>query len=347
MRGAPERSTMAVRRQGRAAFTEERIMHRLLAVAGLVLASLIPAVALAQAWPARPIRVIVPYPPGGTSDILARSLGDKLGAALGQPIVVENKPGANGNVGAEFVAKSPPDGYTLLLADIGALAISPSVYPGLTFDPVKDFAPVTLVAYSPHILVVNPSVPVSTAQELIALARSKPGKLNFAISGLGGAPHLAGVDFALRTGVKWEYIPYKGGSQAIADVAGGQADVTMNGMLATYPLVKGGKLKLLAVSSGQRMSAIPDVPTLAESGLPGFETGSWQGVVAPAGTPRDVVARLNTEIVRIVGSPEMRENLGKQGAEVRTNTPDAFGTFIATEKAKWAKVVKEANVKID
>ncbi len=322
-------------------------MQRLLAVAALVIASLVPAAALAQAWPARPIRVIVPYPPGGTSDILARSLGDKLGAALGQPIVVENKPGANGNVGAEFVAKAPPDGYTLLLADIGALAISPSVYPGLPFDPVKDFAPVTLVAYSPHILVVNPSVPAATAQELVALAKSKPGKLNFAISGLGGAPHLAGVDFALRTGVKWEYIPYKGGSQAIADVAGGQADVTMNGMLATYPLVKGGKLKLLAVSSGQRMSAIPDVPTLAESGLPGFETGSWQGVVAPAGTPRDVVARLNAEIVRIVGSPEMRENLGKQGAEVRTNAPDAFGTFIATEKAKWAKVVKDANVKID
>jgi tripartite-type tricarboxylate transporter receptor subunit TctC len=321
-------------------------MQRLLVATALVLACIAP-VALGQAYPARPIRVIVPYPPGGTSDILARSLGDKLGAALGQPIVVENKPGANGNVGADLVAKAPPDGYTLLLADIGALAISPSVYPTLPFDPARDFAPVTLVAYSPHILVVNPSVPVTTTQELVALAKSKPGKLNFAISGLGGAPHLAGVDFALRTGVQWEYIPYKGGSQAIADVAGGQADVTLNGMLATYPLVKGGKLKLLAVSSGQRMSAIPDVPTLAESGLPGFETGSWQGVVAPAGTPRDVVARLNSEIVRIVSSPEMRENLGKQGAEVRTNTPEAFATFIATEKAKWAKVVKEANVKIE
>ena len=322
-------------------------MQPLLAAIALVLACLVPDTAFAQAYPLRPIRVIVPYPPGGTSDILARSLGDKLGAALGQPIVVENKPGANGNVGAEFVAKAPPDGYTLLLADIGALAISPSLYPTLPFDPVRDFAPVTLVAYSPHILVVNPAVPVSSAQELVALAKAKPGKLNFAISGLGGAPHLAGVDFALRTGIRWEYIPYKGGSQAIADVAGGQADVTLNGMLATYPLVKGGKLKILAVSSAQRMSAIPDVPTVAESGLPGFETGSWQGVVAPAGTPRDVVARLNTEIVRIVGSPEMRENPGRQGAEVRTNSPEAFATFIATEKAKWAKVVKEANVKVE
>ncbi len=303
--------------------------------------------AAAQTYPTRPIRIIVPYPPGGTSDILARSLGEKLTGALGQPIVVENKPGANGNVGADFVAKSPPDGYTLLLADIGALTISPSVYPTLPFDPEHDFAPVTMVAYSPHILVVNPAVPANSMQDLIALAKSKPGKLNFAISGVGGAPHLAGVEFALRTGVKWEYIPYKGGSQAIADVAGGQADVTMNGMLATYPLVKGGKLKLLAVSSARRMSAIPDVPTVAESGLPGFETGSWQGVVSPQGTPREIVARLNVEIGRILASPEMRERLGNQGAEVRTNSPDELAAFIRTEKAKWAKVVKEADVKIE
>jgi tripartite-type tricarboxylate transporter receptor subunit TctC len=305
------------------------------------------SLAFAQAYPSRPIRIVVPYPPGGTSDILARSIGDKLTAALGQPIVVDNKPGANGNVGAEYVAKAAPDGYTLLLADIGALAISPSVYPTLPFDPARDFAPVSLVAYSPHILVVNPGVTANSVQELVALAKSKPGKLNFAISGVGGAPHLAGVEFALRTGVKWEYIPYKGGSQAIADVAGGQADVTLNGMLATYPLVKGGKLRLLGVSSAQRMSAIPDVPTIAESGLPGFETGSWQGVVAPAGTPRDVVARLNAEIGRIVTAGDMRENLARQGAEVRTNSPDEFATFIRAEMARWARVVKDANVKIE
>ena len=305
------------------------------------------APAVAEDYPARPLRIVVPYPAGGTSDILARSIGQKLSESLGQPIVVENKPGANGNVGADLVAKAPPDGYTLLLADIGALAISPSVYPTLPFDPTKDFAPVTMVAYSPHILVVHPAVAASSVKELIALAKAKPGKLNFAISGVGGAPHLAGVDFALRTGIDWAYIPYKGGSQAIADVAGGQADVTMNGMLATYPLVQGGKLKLLAVSSARRMGAIPDVPTLAESGLAGFESGSWQGVVAPAGTPRNVVARLNAEITRIVNSPEMRDNLGKQGADVRTNTPDEFAAFIRGEKMKWAKVVKDANVKID
>jgi tripartite-type tricarboxylate transporter receptor subunit TctC len=303
--------------------------------------------AVAQSYPARPIRIIVPYPPGGTSDILARTLGQKLTDTLGQPIVVENKPGANGNLGAEFVAKSPPDGYTLLLADIGALVISPSVYPTLAFDPAKDFAPVTMVAYSPHILVVNPSVPANSVKELVALANAKPGKLNFAISGVGGAPHLAGVDFALRTGIKWEYIPYKGGSQAIADVAAGQADVTLNGMLATYPLVQGGRLKLLAVSSAKRMSAIPDVPTIAESGVPGFETGSWQGVVAPAGTSPDIVAKLNATIAGILNTPDMRASLAKQGAEVRTNSPQEFGTFIRTEKAKWAKVVKDANVKID
>src|SRR5436305_7578833 len=272
-------------------------------VLALVIATA-PALAGADSYPTKPIHIIVPYPAGGTHDILARTIGQRLSESLGQPVIVENKPGANGNVGADLVAKASADGYTLLLADIGALVISPSVYPTLPFDPVKDFAPVTMVAYSPHILVVHPSVPAASVKELMSLAKSKPGKLNFAISGVGGAPHLAGVEFAQRTGVKWEYIPYKGGAQAIADVAGGQADVTLNGMLATYPLVKGGRLKLLAVSSGKRMSAIPEVPTLAESGLPGFETGSWQGVVAPQGTPREIVARLNAEIGRILATPE-------------------------------------------
>ena len=321
-----------------------RIVSAVLLSAGL--AGVAPP-SQAQSYPSKPIRIVVPYPAGGTSDILARSIGQKLSESLGQPIVIENKPGANGNVGADFVAKSPPDGHTVLLADIGALAISPSVYPTLPFDPTKDFAPVTMVAYSPHILVVHPSIPVASVKELVALAKAKPGKLNFAISGVGGAPHLAGVEFALRTGIDWAYIPYKGGAQAIADVAGGQADVTLNGMLATYPLVQGAKLKLLAVSSARRMSAIPDVPTIAESGLPGFETGSWQGVVAPAGTPRDVVAKLNAEIGRIVTSPEMRERLGAQGADVRTNTPDEFATFIRSEMTRWAKVVKDANVKLE
>lgn len=301
----------------------------------------------AQAYPNKPVRIIVPYPPGGTSDILARSVGQKLGDALGQTIVVENKPGANGNLGADMVAKSPPDGYTLLLADIGALAISPSLYK-LSFDPATDFSPVTMVAYSPHILVVHPSVPVNNTKELVTLAKSKPGKLNFAASSVGSAPHLAGIDFASRAGVDWAYIPYKGGAQAITDMAGGQADVMFNGMLATYPHVKSGKLKILAVSSSKRMSAIPDVPTVAEAaGLEGFQTGSWQGVLAPLNTPKEVIARLSSEITKILNTPEMKERLAVQGAEVSTNTPDQFTTFIRDEKARWAQVVKAANLKLE
>ena len=206
-----------------------RIIKAILIAALLVVST----ASSAQSYPSKPIHIIVPYPAGGTSDILARTIGQRLSESFGQPVIVENKPGANGNVGADLVAKAPADGYTLLLADIGALVISPSVYPTLPFDPVKDFAPVTMVAYSPHILVVHPSVQAASVKELVGLAKSKPGKLNFAISGVGGAPHLAGVDFAMRTGIDWTYIPYKGGAQAIADVAGGQADVTLNGMLAT------------------------------------------------------------------------------------------------------------------
>ncbi len=324
-----------------------KVRHILLSsVFGLIALAAAPLVH-AQPYPNKPVTIIVPYPPGGTSDILARSLGQKLGDALGQPVLVQNKPGANGNLGADFVSKSAPDGYTLLLADIGALAISPSLYK-LAFDPVTDFSPVTMVAYSPHILVVHPSVPVSNAKELITLAKSKPGKMNFAASSIGSAPHLAGIDFASRAGVDWAYIPYKGGAQAITDMAGGQADVMFNGMLATYPHVKSGKLKILAVSSSKRMSAIPDVPTVAESaGLDGFNTGSWQGVLAPPNTPKEVVARLSSEIVKILNTADMKERLAVQGAEVLTNTPEQFSTFIRDEKSRWGQVVKAANLKLE
>ena len=243
------------------------------------------------AHPTKPIKIVVPYAAGGASDALARLLGQKRTDACDQIVVVENKAGASGNIGADFVVKATPDGYTLLLADIGTLAIAPSVYPTLPFDPVKDFVPVSLVAYSPHILVVHPSVKATNVKELIEYAKANLGKMNYATSGVGGANHLAGVEFANRTGVQWTYIPYKGGAQAIADVAGGQSNVMFNGMLATYPHVKSGNLKLIAVSGATRMSSIPDVPTVAESGVPGFETGSWQGVLAPAGTPADVVMK--------------------------------------------------------
>ena len=301
----------------------------------------------AQSWPSKPLKIIVPYPAGGTSDILARAIGPGLTAALGQPVVIENKPGATGNVGADFVAKSPADGYTLLLADIGSLAISPSVFTSLPFEPVKDFAPVIMVAYSPHLLVVHPSVPAKDAKELIALAKARPDSFNFAVSGIDGANHLAGIDFAQRAGIKWTYVPYKGGSQALTDMVGGQSNVMFNGMLATYPFVKDGKLKALAISSAKRFAAAPEIPTVAESGMPGFETGSWQGIVAPAGTPPEVVARLHATVTAILATPEMKERLDKAGAEVRPMSPAQFGGFIRDERDRWAKVVKESGAKFD
>jgi tripartite-type tricarboxylate transporter receptor subunit TctC len=305
------------------------------------------AAAGAQSYPNKPLRIIVPFTAGGTSDILARALGPHVTAAWGQPVIVENRTGANGNVGADFVAKSAPDGYAMLLSDVGALAINPSVYASMPFDPVKDFSPIVMVSYSPHVLAVHPSVPVNSVQDLIAYAKANPGKTNFANSGTGGAPHLAGVEFAARTGVQWTYIPYKGGSAAVIDVIAGNANVLFNGMLATYPSVKGGRLKGLAVSSAQRVPSAPELPTVAESGLPGFVTGSYQGLLAAAGTPREIVAKLNAEFTRILNTAEMKEMLAKQGTEVRAGTPEALGTFIADEKARWAKVVREAGIKAE
>lgn len=302
--------------------------------------------AFAQAFPSKPIRIVVPFAAGGSSDILARALGPHVTNAWGQPVIVENRTGANGNVGADFVAKSAPDGYTMLLSDVGALAINPSVYPSMPFDPVKDFSPIVMVSYSPHVLAVHPSVPVSNVKELVEYAKKNPGKLNFANSGTGGAPHLAGVEFAQRTGVAWAYIPYKGGSAAVADVVAGNANVLFNGMLATYPSVKGGRLKGLAVSAAQRVASAPELPTVAET-LPGFETGSYQGLLAAANTPRDIVAKLNAEFTRILNTNEMKDMLAKQGTEVRAGSPEALGSFIAKEKERWAKVVKEAGVKAD
>jgi tripartite-type tricarboxylate transporter receptor subunit TctC len=324
-------------------------MKRIAALAaGAVAAVLLAMTPLqAQPYPNKSIRIVVPFAPGGTSDILARAIGPHITAAWSQPVIVENRTGANGMVGADYVAKSAPDGYTLFLSDIGALSINPSVYTSIPFDPVKDFSPIVMISYSPHVLAVHPSVPVSNVQELIAYAKANPGKLNFANSGTGGAPHLAGVEFAQRTGVQWAYIPYKGGSQAVIDVIAGNSNVLFNGMLATYPSVKGGRLKGLAVSAAVRVPSAPELPTVAESGLPGFETGSYQGLLAAAGTSRDIVIKLNAELTRILNTAEMKDMLAKQGTEVRAGTPEALGTFIANEKVRWAKVVKEAGIKAD
>ena len=301
------------------------------------------SIASAQEWPNKPIRIIVPYPPGGSSDIIARAISQPLSEALKQPVIVESKAGANGNTGTDFVAKSN-DGHTLLLCDVGALAITASVYDKLPFDPSKDLRGVTMLAYSPHLLVVHPSVPANNLKELVAL--SKKEKLNFAVTAIGSAPHLAGVAVEKATGAQWQYIPYKGGAQAIGDTVAGQTQVLMNGMLATLPHVQSGKLKVLGVSKATRMPLLADVPTIAEQGVKGFESGTWQGVLVPAGTPAAVVARLSAELTRIIRSPEVRERLVSQGAEVHTMSPAEFATFFERERKNWAVVVQQGGVKI-
>jgi tripartite-type tricarboxylate transporter receptor subunit TctC len=302
------------------------------------------ALGQAAAWPAKPVRLVVPYPPGGSSDIIARAISQPLSEALKQTVIVENKPGANGNTGTDFVAKAN-DGHTLLLCDVGALAISPSVYSKLTFNPSKDLRGVTMLAYSPHLLVVHPSVPASNLQELVAL--SQKSKIDFAVTAIGSAPHLAGVAVEKATKAKWEYIPYKGGSQAIGDTVAGQTQVLMNGMLATLPHVQSGKLKVIGVSKSTRVPLLSNVPTLAEQGVKGFESGTWQGVLMPAGTPPAVVNRLAAELTRIIRLPEVRERLVSQGAEVHTMTPPEFATFFERERKNWAAVVAQGGVQVN
>ena len=311
----------------------------------LAAACCLASAALAQTWPSKPLHIIVPYPPGGSSDIIARAISKPLSEALKQPVVVENKPGANGNTGTDFVAKSAPDGYTMVLCDVGALAITASVYSKLPFDPSKDLRGVTMLAYSPHLLVVHPSVPANNLAELVALSHQQP--LNFAVTAIGSAPHLAGVAVEKATGAKWTYIPYKDGSQAIGDTVAGQTQVLMNGMLATQPFVDSGKLKVIGVSKARRVPLLPNVPTIAEQGVKGFESGTWQGVLVPAGTPKAVVDKLNAELIAIIRSPEVRERLVSQGAEVVTMTPAEFTQFFDHERRNWAKVVAQGGVKID
>jgi tripartite-type tricarboxylate transporter receptor subunit TctC len=300
----------------------------------------------ADDWPSgKTIRIVVPYTPGGSSDIIGRLISQPLAEALKTTVIVENRPGANGNTGTDAVAKAAPDGYTILLCDVGALAITPSVYTKLPFDPSKDLRGVTMLAYSPHLLVVHPSVPANNLKELVAL--SKTSKIDFAVTAIGSAPHLAGVAVEKATGAKWAYIPYKGGSQAITDTIGGQTQVLMNGMLATLPYVQSGKLKILGVSKGTRMPLIGNVPTIAEQGVTGFESGTWQGVLVPAATPAPIVARLNAELTKIIRSPDIRARLTVQGAEVNTMSPAEFVTFFEHERKRWAVVVKEGNVRLD
>lgn len=314
------------------------------ALAAAALAVCAAGAAQAQQWPTKPLRIVVPYPPGGSSDIIARSISQPLSEALKTTVIIENKPGANGNTGTDLVAKST-DGHTLLLCDVGALAITASVYNRLPFNPSKDLKGATMLAYSPHLLVVHPSVQAGNLKELVALSQKQ--KMDFAVTAIGSAPHVAGVAVEKATGAKWEYIPYKGGSQAINDTVAGQAHVLMNGMLATLPHVQSGKLKVLGVSKSTRVALLPDVPTIAEQGVKGFESGTWQGVLMPANTPPAVLSKVSAELTRIIRTPEVRQRLSGQGAEVHTMTPTEFSTFFERERANWAKVVAQGGVKID
>lgn len=301
----------------------------------------------AQSYPDKPIRIIVPFAPGGSSDVLARAIGQKLTEMWGQQVLVDNRPGAGGNIGASETARSAPDGYTLVLFDVGTITISPSIYPNLNYDPERSFAPVTMVAVSPHALVVNPSIPVSSVQELIAYSKANPGKLNYASAGNGTAVHLAGEQFQQMTGTKWTHVPYKGGAAAIVGIVGGEVDLTLNGLLATLPHIKSGRLKVLAVAGTKRAAAMPDLPTVSEAGVPGFQSGSWQGLLAPAGTPPDIVAKLHDAVVKVLNEPDMTKRLADQGAEVVGSTPEEFAAFIRDDTAKWAKIVKDTGIKVE
>lgn len=312
---------------------------------GLALLAL-PIFASAQAWPTRPIKMLVPFPAGGTVDFFARVVAPKLGEAVGQPVQVENRSGAGGNIAAEAVAKAPPDGYTVLMGS-EIVAINISLYKQLGYDPVKDLAPVTLVGTVPNILIANLAVPVTSVKDLIALAKKPGTKLSYASTGHGTSSQLSSELFKSMAGVDILHVPYKGGAPAIADVIGGQVNIMFLNMPTGIGQVKAGKVRILGVTSAKRVAQLPDVPTIEEAGLKGFETAAWSGVYVPMGTPRDIITRLNTEIVKILKMPSVREQLAGQGAEPVGDTPEEFAQFTRSEIAKWAQVVKASGAKVE
>jgi tripartite-type tricarboxylate transporter receptor subunit TctC len=303
--------------------------------------------AAADAYPAKPIRFVVAFPPGGGTDIIARSIAQKLAERLAQQVVVDNRPGAGGNIGTDIVAKSAPDGYTLLMGSAGPLAINASLFAKMPFDPVRDLAPVTLAASTPNVLVVHPSLKAATVKELIALAKTKPGEINFASSGHGTPAHLAGELFNSMAGVKLVHVPYKGAAPALADLLGGQVQLMFSTMPPALPHVRDGKLRALAVTSLKRSPAAPELPTVDEIALPGFEANTWHGVVLPAGASAAIIARLNREIVAILHLPDVVERLSSQGAEAVGSTPEEFAAYIKSETVKWARVVRESGAKAE
>ena len=324
--------------------------HFLAAAAAL---AAMPGAAWSQgAWPNKPVRIVVPFAPGGTTDILARALAPELQRAFGQPFVIDNKPGAGGNVGADLVAKSPADGYTLLMGTVGTHGINQSLYPKMPYDPIKDFAPVTLVAGVPNVLVMNPAraeaAKINSVADLIQYARANPGKLNMASSGNGTSIHLSGELFKSMTGTYLVHFPYRGSGPALLDLIGGTMDLMFDNLPSAMPHIKAGKLKALAVTSAERSAALPDMPQVAEAGsLKGFEASSWFGLLAPAGTPADVVSRVQQETARALATPAMKERLLAQGAIPSGMSPADFAALIAAETKKWAAVVKASGAKVD
>jgi tripartite-type tricarboxylate transporter receptor subunit TctC len=306
---------------------------------------LISQAALAQAWPNRPVRFLVPFAAGaGINDIMARLVGQHLGAGLGQPVVIENRAGAGGIAGTDAAAKAAPDGSTFLMTNV-SLVTSAYLYPNLPYDPQKDFVPVTLVATSPLMLVVHPSVAAKSVQELIALAKANPGRLNFGSGGVGSTPHLSVELFKSAAGIDAVHVPYKGGAPALNDLIGGQLSFMIENMPGTMPFVKGGKLRALAITSAQRSPLEPALPTMAESGVPGYEVVGWQGLFAVAGTPPEIVARLQAEVAKVLRLPEVRERLAALGAEPVGSTPQEFGAFVRAENARWGRMIREKGIR--
>jgi tripartite-type tricarboxylate transporter receptor subunit TctC len=300
-----------------------------------------------QAYPMRPVRLIVPYPPGGGNDTLARLFGQKLTEAWGQQVVVDNRPGAGTIIGTQLAARAAPDGYTLLLSSIASHAVAPHLYRNAGYDPIKDFTPITLLAIAPTVLCVNPSVPARSLQELIGLAKAKPGQLKFASGGNGTPPHMAGEIFASMTGIKILHVPYKGGGPAIAGLIGGETNMMFDTAASILPHVRGGKLRALAIARSSRLPEYPDLPTFTEAGVKGYEVNAWYSVHAPAGVPREIVTKVNRDLVRVLQMHDIKERLKQLGSEGIGNTPEEFGKFVRAESAKYAKAIKDAGVKVE
>jgi len=320
-------------------------MARLL-LAWLLAASALNALAQG-AWPQKPIRFIVSFPPGGSSDLVARALAPRLAERLGQPLLVENRPGAGGNIGVDLVAKAPPDGHTLGLAAAGALTINPSLYPGMPFDPQKDLAPVSLLAMIPIVIVAHPSLGANSLREMLELARARPGQISFGTTGAGSSMHLAGELLEMMASVRMVHVPYKGSAPAAADLAGGQLPLAIVDLTSALPHIRAGRIRALAVTGAARAVSAPEIPTVAESGLPGFDATGWFGAVAPAGVPPAVITRLNAEIADALRAPEIRERILAGGAEPESSTPEQFAERIRSEAAGWARLIRAAGVKLN